>query len=240
MGIEARRRWEHAPATRETAQRSRAPSDDALGDLRFRSLLSEADWERLTPAVRRRFARRLAPGETALYVGQVEWTRMTPMGRCLCTAARLIGAPLPTAAGGRMAAAAAVTECEALGGQIWTRLYARDAQFPQVIQSTKRFAGPTGLEECLPCGVGMQLAVGVEAGALVFRSTGYFIELFGRCIPLPASLCPGVITVSHREIDPTRFVFELTVDHPWFGRVLEQGAQFSDASEVDSCRRPAS
>ena len=81
-----------------------------------------------------------------------------------------------------------MTEDSASGGQIWTRLYARRSGFPQVVHSSKRFAGPTGLEEYVGYGVGMTLTVDARDGALVFRSEDYFLELFGRRLRLPAWL----------------------------------------------------
>ncbi len=58
----------------------------------------------------------------------------------------------------------AVVEDERLGGQSWTRLYARPGRFPQTIHSAKRFRGPTGLEEYVGYGIGMALRVTVEDG----------------------------------------------------------------------------
>ena len=46
----------------------------ALGDVRFRALMAEADWGRLPLPIRRRFSKRLAGGETAVYVGEIEET----------------------------------------------------------------------------------------------------------------------------------------------------------------------
>ena len=37
-----------------------------LGDLRFRALMSEADWAALPLPIRRRFSKRLAGGDTAV------------------------------------------------------------------------------------------------------------------------------------------------------------------------------
>jgi hypothetical protein len=133
--------------------------DDALGDLRFRALLSEQDWAALPPAIRRRFSRRLADGATIVYAGTVIETRMSRAGWWLAQAMRPIGAPLPVSRDGNVPSVVAVTEDMAGGGQVWTRLYARRAGFPQIIHSAKRFAGPTGLEEHVGFGVGMALTV---------------------------------------------------------------------------------
>ena len=53
---------------------------DELGDLRFRALMSEADWAALPFSIRRRFSKRLAGGNTAVYVGEVIETQMSRAG----------------------------------------------------------------------------------------------------------------------------------------------------------------
>ena len=125
---------------------SREDLDAALGDLRFRALLPDGDWERLPPATRQRFSKRLAGGRTAIYVGEVVAVRFSRIGWWMAQVARLIGGPLPTGVDTHVPSIVTVTEDAATGGQIWTRIYARRNGFPQVIHSAKRFAGPTGLE----------------------------------------------------------------------------------------------
>jgi hypothetical protein len=137
----------------------------ALGDLRFRALLAEADWYELPLPIRRRFSKRLADGETAVYVGEILETHLSRAGWLLAQLLRLIGAPLPTASDSGVPSVVTVTEEMATGGQIWTRLYARRRSFPQVVHSSKRFAGRTGLEEYVGYGVGMALKLEVEDGA---------------------------------------------------------------------------
>jgi hypothetical protein len=44
----------------------RDTGNDSQGEFRFRALLSDADWWRLPPVVRRRFSRRLAGGEAVV------------------------------------------------------------------------------------------------------------------------------------------------------------------------------
>jgi hypothetical protein len=200
----------------------------ALGDLRFRALVPEADWTKLPPPIRRRFSKRLADGETAVYVGEVLETRLSRTGWLLAQLLRLIGAPLPTARDARVPSVVTVTEEMATGGQIWTRLYARRRSFPQVIHSSKRFAGRTGLEEYVGYGIGMALTVAVEDGALVFRSDRYFVGLLERRFFLPAWATPGALSVTHAEIGDGRFLFTLEIRHPRLGLIVRQSAAFRE------------
>ncbi len=200
----------------------------ALGDLRFRALIGEAGWSGLPTAIRRRFSKRLADGKTAVYVGEILETRLTRAGWLFAQMLRLIGAPLPTARDAHVPSVVTVTEEMATGGQIWTRLYARRRSFPQVIHSSKRFAGRTGLEEYVGCGIGMALVVAVEDGALTFRSNGYFLELLGRRLFLPAWASPGALTVTHAEIGEGRFLFTLDIVHPQLGLIIHQSAAYRE------------
>ncbi|TXN19319.1 DUF4166 domain-containing protein, partial [Methylobacterium sp. WL9] len=72
-----------------------APAPTDLLDLRFRALISDAQWNTLPPAVRRRFSKRLPQSASAVYAGHVVATRMSVAGWLLAQAARGVGAPLP-------------------------------------------------------------------------------------------------------------------------------------------------
>jgi hypothetical protein len=214
-----------APAGPEPRQ-PRAPA--ALADLRFRALLGEAAWAELPEPVRRRFSKRLAPHETVFYCGTVAATELPLAGRILAFLARAIGSPLPLTNGATGPALVAVMEDERLGGQSWTRIYARPGRFPQTIHSAKRFRGPTGLEEYVGCGIGMALKVSVEHGALVFRSAHYFVEVGRWRWRLPGALEPGRMEITHREEGGGRFSFRLALRHPILGLIVEQLAYFCD------------
>jgi hypothetical protein len=199
-------------------------------DLRFRTLVGEEAWGRLPEAVRRRFSKRLGDGDTVVYRGRVAKTELSVAGRVLASLARIIGAPLPLTNGATGAAIVAVTEDSALGGQSWTRSYARPGRFPQVVHSAKRFCGPTGLEEYVGAGVGMTLSVTVEDGALYFRSQRYFFEIGRFRLYIPRLLEPGIMEIVHRdEAEPGGFSFTLDLLHPQLGRLLHQLAYFQDA-----------
>ena len=206
----------------------RTLGDTPLGDLRFRALLGEAGWALLPAPIRKRFSKRLADGRTVVYVGQILEAKASRAGRWLIQAARLIGGPLPVGADVGVPSAVTVTEDMTTGGQIWTRLYARRDGFPQIIHSSKRFAGPTGLEEYIGYGIGMALTVHAEANALLFRSAGYFVQLFGKRFTLPSWLTPGALTVTHSEIGEGRFGFSLEIDHPRLGRLVRQYGVFRE------------
>ena len=100
--------------------------------------------------------------------------------------------------------------------------------FPQVICSSKRFAGPTGLEEQIGGGLGIALRVEVDNGALHFLSDHYFLMLRGRRLRLPSFLAPGALRVSHIDCNNGLFAFMLSLRHPWLGELIHQTAMFRE------------
>ena len=209
---------------------SRGDVAEPLGDLRFRTLLPDADWARLPPAIRRRFSKRLAAGGTAVYTGEVVEAWMSRAGWLLAQLLRLIGGPLPTGRDVGVPAVVSVTEVAAGSGQVWTRVYGRRRAFPQVVHSRKLFRGPTGLEEHVRCGVGMTLTATAEERALVFRSHRYFVGLGRWRVILPAWATPGALTVKHIEEAEDRFTFSLEVVHPRLGVLIRQVGVFRDSA----------
>jgi hypothetical protein len=209
--------------------REAAPARPAdLHDLRFRALLGEAAWGRLPQAVRDRFSKRLRPGLAVTYVGEITESRRNGAGQTLAQLCRLIGAPLPLYDDLGVAAVVTVTEDGRTGGQFWTRMYNQARGFPQVIHSSKRFAGPTGLEEYLGCGFGIALAVSADETALNFHSAGYFLAVARLRLRLPAWLAPGTLTISHIDQGDGGFAFVLDLRHPLLGVMLRQVGMFRE------------
>ena len=200
-------------------------------DLRFRTLLGHEAWNRLPRAVQARFGKRLSPGCTVTYVGEIVECHMSRAGWLLAQLLRLIGAPLPLSRSVWVPATVAVTEDCAGGGQFWTRIYARRSGFPQVIQSSKRFTGPTGLEEYLGYGIGIALHVEADERSVRFLSDHLFLTLFGRRLRLPRWLSPGLLTVSHIDCGHGDFAFVLQLDHPRLGALVSQTALFRERSD---------
>jgi len=205
------------------------PHLKALGDIRFRQLLSTTEWYALPKAVRTRFGKRVAGGESKLYKGQITKNEMSRLGYALAQILRLIGAPLPLETGGIGAPAiVTVTEDKAGKGQFWMRQYGRKTTFPQIIHSAKRFTGPTGLEEHIGCGIGMTLILKVVGADLLFESHKYFIEALDRRLYLPTWMTPGTLTVTHKDLGQGEFEFGLKLHHKFFGQLFHQLAKFKD------------
>ncbi len=210
----------------------------ALLDHRFRALLGAEGWAMLPAAVRARFARRLG-NEAVTYAGTVTECRMSRAGWLLAQACRLIGAPLPLGREPGAPAAVTVTADAATGGQHWTRVYGRARGFPQVIRSTKRFAGMTGLEEYLGFGFGIALTVRADAQALHFDGDHYFLAIGGMRVRLPRWLAPGALTISHIDQGGGRFDFVLSLSHPLLGALIEQRCRFRDQGAIVGTPRSA-
>lgn len=197
--------------------------------LRFRALMGSAAWSRLRKSVRQRFSREIGQGQTVGYTGVITETRLSVAGICLSQLCRIIGAPLPLErCGGGMAANVTVTGDTAGNGQFWTRSYCRKRGFPQVIHSSKRFAGPTGLEEYIGFGIGMSLRVSENNGGIVFTSTGFFLHFAGLRLPLPILLVPLQVEVRHDDLGDDFFAFTLRVETPLAGELIHQRAVFRD------------
>ncbi|HVQ08664.1 MAG TPA: DUF4166 domain-containing protein [Allosphingosinicella sp.] len=226
-------RREQREATIVTFPVARARPAADLGDLRFRALLGEAAWAALPEATRARFGKRIADCRAALYAGEIVECRMNLAGRLLALAARLIGGPLPLARDADLPAMVAVTEDSSGGGQIWTRVYGRRRGVPQVINSRKCFAGPTGLEEHIGRGFGIALRAEVENGALHFIGDHYFFAALGLRLRLPRWLAPGRLVVSHIDCNHGLFAFMLVLTHAWFGEMIRQTAMFREMNAVE-------
>jgi hypothetical protein len=205
-----------------------APVAANLLDLRFRALLARDAWDTLPPLVQKRFSKRLNEGRVALYAGQIAEARFNKAGWMLAQALRLIGAPLPLRRDVGVPAAVCVAEDARGGGQLWTRIYHHRRGFPQMINSAKRFAGATGLEEYIGKGIGMALRVEAVQGGLAFISDHYFIQLCGLRLRIPHYCGPGRTVVRHIDKGDGCFDFSLQLVHPLLGELVYQRAEFRD------------
>ena len=201
-------------------------------DRRFRDLLGEEVWARLPRAIRRRFGKRLTGGSSVTYQGQVVRMRLSAAGWLVAQLVRLVGSPLPYDRDSTgQAAVVVVTEDPRSEGQFWVRQYGRTHGFPQVVHSSKRFCGPTGLEEYIGYGIGMALIVEATESALFFKSAHYFLQVKGRKLRLPNWLTPGALVIGHHDMGDSNFLFSLHLSHPLLGELIVQDCIFQDSKE---------
>lgn len=208
-------------------QPAAAPAGNAAP---FRTLLG-GDWDALPQAVQHRFARHLSANASIAYRGEILSCCISRAGWWLAQAARLIGAPLPLGRDIGVAATVSVTGDADGASQHWTRQYGRLGRGPQVIHSTKRFAGPTGIEEYLGYGIGIALTLRVDQGALLFESDHMFVVVGPVRLRVPAWLTPGRLTVAHIDMGGGRFAFTLDLTHRYLGMMMRQVALFADMPE---------
>lgn len=202
-------------------------------DPRFEKLLGRGDWMRLPAPIRKRFGKRFRQGQSVAYQGIITDMKMSRSGWAFAHAARLIGAPLPFEKNSvTQPAVVIVTEDKKTNGQFWIRQYGRTRGFPQTVHSSKRFAGPTGLEEYIGYGIGMALKLEATEHALFFKSEHYFLQVFGRRVRLPNWLVPLNLTIGHHELGDHRFVFTLELSSKIFGQMIKQDAVFNDPAEL--------
>ena len=208
----------------------------ALAHGGVRSVLGDAAWQRLPPAVRARF------GEPVLavdYVGEFEVVRASPIGRLLAGVCQLIGTPVVARTGTNVPAIVHVGPTP--DGVAWNREYRWPRRAACIVRSTKVIDADGGLVERLPARLCMALTVYERAGTLHFVSRGYYFDLGvgfrhgdGKRtwrLWLPAWAAPGTTHVEHIDEANGWFRFTMSVTHPFFGELFYQTGRFRAAEK---------
>lgn len=189
----------------------------------YRSLLGEAGWNRLDPAIRSRFGEE---SRDRSFYGLMTTVRLSRAGRALALLSRLFGRSLCPKTGRHI-----VTKIDVAGeagdtSGTWNRSYLLPAGRRYTVTSVKRFDPRDGLLECLGRGFVMRLDLKAQPDALHFVSVGYAWHAGPVKISLPRLLSPGDTHVIHRELGGGRFRFTLSIVHPWLGELAFQEGDF--------------
>lgn len=186
----------------------------------FQRLLGRASWDRLAPAIRRRFA---IDKTRAHYIGEAD-VEASWIGRLIAWLVIPFGRPLPTETGHQKAE---IDLLPAQGGVRWLRHYLRPNRGWETVASIKRHDKTGRLYECAGP-LAMRLTVTEEAGTMVFTSDSFFLDLGFVKVRLPDCLTPGLIRVVHEDLGDDRFRFTLLCRHKLFGVTMKQVAEFTD------------
>jgi len=201
------------------------PASGLVRPVDFRRLLGGPAWRSLPYAVQHRFgpAAHLSPvrydGEMVVHAS---W-----LGRLIAQACRLLGTPLAPWTGEAVPVAVDVYT-DRRGALVWDRTYAFKRHGTVRVSSRKVLGRRGELMEVIHGGLGMTLAVTAEAGALHFRSTGYFFQVLGLRLPIPGLLTPGAAHVVHQDVGGGRFRFTLRFVHRLAGETFFQTGLFCD------------
>jgi len=203
-----------------------AASPDLQPDPSFERLLGELAWRRLAPAIRERFRWKPVAGAEIRYVGEMAVVRSSRLGWALAQLCRLIGTPLAPHRGTHVSVRVMLSLDRDGSGVVWRRTYRFTGRRAVACVSIKKATDAEGLIECVGGSIGMWLRLSERAGALHFRSTGYFWALGRWRLALPDWLTPGTLTVVHSDEGQGRFRFRISVVHPLIGETFFQDGVF--------------
>lgn len=206
------------------------PSVNKGNTVSYRSLLGEASWQNLHPAIKRRFSEEHYH-QPVTYTGEMQEVFLSAAGQVLAHTCRLIGTPLALYNGKNIPTDVHVYHDCKLQGMTWDRFYHYPGKPTNRVKSTKCLNVDTGLVELVGFGLGMQLRLFEQDGALHFESTRFFCQIGKYKVTLPDWLTPGKTVVVQRAIDDAKFQFSLDVRHELLGQVYRQVGIFQ-ASHV--------
>lgn len=205
------------------------PSEGEL----FRKILG-AEWSRLHPDIQHRFGKNPLPGKPLHYTGQLSELSCSRFGRLLgyLTMPLIKGALLPFN-DANFPVDIQVYSKENCASIFKQRIYRLNGRKPVRFTSFMRESSKGEVLEYVGMGLGMKLVLAVRDGNLHFESDGYFWDLFGVRIPLPAVLTPGKTFLCHRNNNATQFDIRIEIVHPLFGTSFTQAGVFHETAAAE-------
>jgi len=210
---------------------ARHPSEGEL----FKKILG-AQWLNLHPDIRRRFDKKPAPGMPLFYTGTLSELRCSVFGKLLgfVTFPIIKGALIPFNDENFPVDIQVYSKpsCAFIFKQRIYHLHNRKPiQFTSYMQESER----GDVLEFVGKGLGMKLVLHIVDGNLHFTSDGYFWQIFGRRIPIPAVFTPGKTMLAHRNDNPHQFNIRIEIRHCLFGTTFTQVGVFREiATPIES------
>lgn len=202
----------------------------------FQEVLGE-DWPRLGEVIRRHYFLRPFSDDYVCVKGTMQEVWHSTLAKFLIPLARVFGALVPYR-GADVPIEVHYNARPDDGTLHWNRVFHFAGRPPFHFLSRMEHAGGNRVIEFVRFGVGMQLKVTAEDGALVFRDDGYIWRLFGIDVPLPMALLLGRAYVEERPVDAEHFSMRMTLTHPLFGELFRYSGRFAlgDGSATEVSR----
>jgi hypothetical protein len=212
------------PMATPMATQAQIPSEGEL----FRKILGPA-WRQLHPDIQRRFEKNPAPGKPLRYQGRLDELRASRFGKVLgyLTRPLIQGALMPYDAADVPVDIEVYSKpgCPHIFKQ---RIYHVPRRRPVRFTSYMAESEQGEVLEYVGLGLGMKLVLAIRDGNLHFTSDGYFWDVLGWRIPLPAILTPGKTYLCHRNNAPNQFDIRIEIHHPLFGLAFVQAGVFRE------------
>ena len=87
--------------------------------------------------------------------------------------------------------------------------------------------------------LGWRMNYAWEDERVKLKHKGYVLYLFGRFIPLPLTGLIGAGNAEEVVLDDHSFAMQVTIEHPWWGKVYEYKGQFSVLRDGLHCANPS-
>ena len=200
------------------------PSEGEL----FKRVLG-AKWQQLHPDIQARFDKNPLPNQPLYYQGQLSELSCSHFGRLLgfLTMPLIKGALIPFNDAHFPVDIEVYSKpnCRDIFKQ---RIYRLHNRKPIQFTSFMREGKNGEVLEYVGFGLGMKLVLEVHQGNLYFTSDGYFWDILGILVPIPALLTPGKTFLCHRNDNASQFNIRIDIKHPIFGKTFSQVGIFHD------------
>ncbi|MEC5159736.1 MULTISPECIES: DUF4166 domain-containing protein [unclassified Janthinobacterium] len=210
------------------APRTAGPSEGEL----FKRILG-AEWGKLHPDIQRRFGKNPAPGLPLYYRGELSELRSSRIAKLLgyLSMPLIQGALIPYDDAHFPVDIQVYSKpgCAFIFKQRIYRLTRRKAiRFTSYMRESEKGE----VLEYVGMGLGMKLLLAVRDGNLHFTSDGYFWDILGWRMPLPAILTPGTTFLRHCNDNPQQFNIRIDIEHCLFGRTFTQVGVFREMPDA--------
>ncbi len=187
------------------------------------------DWGKLHRNIQQRFNKTPQLDQPIYYKGNMDKVVCSKAGWLFAHFCRLIGKPLTPYQGDKVPVTVKLFKNKNSRGVFWQRIYHFNKRNAYQVVSEKKVEHGR-MMECVGAGFGMFLDVYAHKQALHFKSTRYFLKIFGIYFSLPHCITPGQTHVIHQNLGTHKFRFTISIQHKQLGQTFYQTGVFHEST----------